>query len=296
MIRLWRLLTLDCAVSLWKVWTSNESKDVGFLSLCFLVKWQFILFLCSVSKDTLVSRVTDPCFLVAARMRERLQQKERKEACITVDFCLATEKVSNTTERWVFPLTVGHIQREKKREEVSLVSVFRHRMCRGLWAEIPTFAVQHSERVTATRSLAHHPRNHWCICIDDRICVLLFYSTSLFRSLKHAPLILVRQYNTDTHIDKHEMRFLPCQYIYFWHFQPSAVTPFTVCHHSFIESHCFPPLLFVVPVSPLVLWLFVRPPQKIDPIEETSLGYVSRFAMISLFFASGLVVLYLSDR
>lgn len=116
MIRLWRLLTPDCAVSLWKVWASNESKDVGFLSLCFLVKWQFILFLCSVSKNTPVSRVTDPCFPSATRMRERLQQKESEEASIIVDFCLATEKVSNTTERWVFPLTVGHIQRERERE------------------------------------------------------------------------------------------------------------------------------------------------------------------------------------
>lgn len=50
-------------------------------------------------KNTPVIQVTDPCFPAAARMRERLQQKEREEIGIIVDFCLATEKVSNTTER-----------------------------------------------------------------------------------------------------------------------------------------------------------------------------------------------------
>lgn len=197
--------------------------------------------------------------------RDYSRKRERKLALLST-FALPQRKFPILQSAEFFHwLLATFREREKKREEVSLVSVFRHRMCRGLWAEIPTFAVQHSERVTATRSLAHHPRNHWCICIDDRICVLLFYSANLFRSLKHVPLIPVNRYNTDRHIVKHELEFLPYQYIYFWHFQPSAVTPFTVCHHSFIESHCFPPLLFVVSVCPLLLWLFVRPPKKSTP-------------------------------
>lgn len=60
------------------------------------------------------------------------------------------------------------------------------------------------------------------------------------------------------------------------HFSPCVII-------SFIQSHYFPPLLFVVSVCPLLLWLFVRRKKKPHPIEETSLGYVSRFAMISYF-------------
>lgn len=68
-----------------------------------------------------------------------------------------------TTKRWVFPLNVGHSiwasqrLREREREEVSSVSVFRHRMCWGLWAEIPTFTARHGERVTATHARASAP-------------------------------------------------------------------------------------------------------------------------------------------
>lgn len=63
-----------------------------------------------------LSPVTDPCFLAAASVSERLRLKEREEGSALVNFCVATEKVSNTTERWVFPLNVGHIKRERKRE------------------------------------------------------------------------------------------------------------------------------------------------------------------------------------
>lgn len=189
---------------------------------------------------------------------------------------------------------------------MSLVAVFRHRMCRGLWAEIPTFAVQHSERVTATRSLCTPPTqtHHQSIYIDDRNLPFSCFAPQSFSKFKAYTVTAPNPSESVKHRQTHrctkfDFGFVFClfsQYI-FWHFQPSAVTLFTVCHHSFIESHYFPPLLFVVSVCPLLLWLsFVRRKIKPDPIEETSLGYVSRFAMISFFFAFGLVVLYLNGR
>lgn len=65
-----------------------------------------------------------------------------------------------TTKQRVFPLNVGHSTWGRQRKEVSSVSVFRHRMCWGLWAEIPTFSVLHGERVTAAPALVHRPRVH----------------------------------------------------------------------------------------------------------------------------------------
>ena len=44
------------------------------------------------------------------------REREREEASAIVNVCIATEKVFNTTERWLFPLNVGHINRERKRE------------------------------------------------------------------------------------------------------------------------------------------------------------------------------------
>lgn len=70
---------------------------------------------------------------------------------------------------------------------------------------------------------------------------------------------------------------------------PPDVVSLLMFSSSFVFVSVF---FFHLPVTPSVVIVIVSSKNS-TPIEETSLGYVSRFAMISLFFASG--YLYLSD-
>lgn len=289
MIRLWRLLTPDCAVSLWKVWASNESKDVGFLSLCFLVKWQFILFLCSVSKNTPVSRVTDPCFPAAARMRERIQQKERGSFCRLLprhrESFQYYRALSFSIDCW------PHSERERKRERKWAWCLSLDTGCVGA-CELKYQPLPFST-VKEWQPHDHLHTTHATIdaLVWQNLRSPVFKSFSKFKARAADPSASVQHRHWET-----------------WN-EIFAISVYLFLTFSALGCHTFhrvPPFLHRVSlfssssvcrvrVSPSVV-IVCSSPKKIDPIEETSLGYVSRFAMISLFFASGLVVLYLSDR
>lgn len=175
--------------------------------------------------------------------------------------------------------------RQTEREEVSLVPVFRHRMCRGLWAEIPTFTVLHGERVTAARQLVHLPRSNWCTSIDIKIWSKMYFPAesvnsfqSMSRCLNHQVLFILKWDSTSVVSTSDNVK------LQLSHFSLRVIIPPSL-HPPDVVSYVFPLSVFFfclyVPCCDCCV------SSKKLPIEETPLGYVSRFAMISLFFASG---------
>lgn len=188
-----------------------------------------------------------------------------------------------TTKRWLFPLNVGHSMWDGERKEVSLVSVFRHRMCWGLWAEIPTCTVNTVKEWQSKHSwcTSHATRNGGTCTRVKSLQIFFEYLQTIFWSCR-SEIQLTRMYAFTLKFKLMVFDLL------------SAVTLFTVFNFSFIHLmlclFSFSPsyLLFLVFLCLLCCdrCVLSKKKKKNHPIEETSLGYVSTFAMISFFFAS----------